>query len=435
VNTRLARPLMLAGIAAVVLGLSKIHAAFVGHYDFTGSSRFAWALSYIGVTWLVAYGLGLPDRETVAQARRYSVVASLTAPLFIAIVQLAVGTALIPRFVIGLSVPLFCLVLLGSSTVRRHGWHAAKQRDRVFAVLDERDIDTLKSDLAGPLRRAASLVGSLSIGEEPRNTDLVRHLQSTDATVLVLGRQALTDLDVVSDAASVHEGGMRVRTLRDFYEEWVGKVPLGELQRSMLLFDIGELHRPTYERTSRLIDLFVGSVGLVALAVSVPVVGIGNLFGNRGSLFFRQPRIGRGEHEFEILKFRSMAPGPSTGQWTQRDDQRVTRFGRILRLTHLDELPQVVNILKGDLSVVGPRPEQPRYVEELAAKIPFYRLRHLVRPGLTGWAQVNFSYGADERDALEKLQYEFWYLRHQSVALDLRIIARTLRSVLGFQGR
>ena len=113
----------------------------------------------------------------------------------------------------------------------------------------------------------------------------------------------------------------------------------------------------------------------------------------------------------------------------------MTRFGRFLRRTHLDELPQVVNMLRGDLSIVGPRPEQPHYVEELVEKLPFYSLRHLVRPGLTGWAQVKYGYAGDERDALEKLQYEFWYLRNQGLLLDARIIGRTVRSVIGTEGR
>jgi lipopolysaccharide/colanic/teichoic acid biosynthesis glycosyltransferase len=113
----------------------------------------------------------------------------------------------------------------------------------------------------------------------------------------------------------------------------------------------------------------------------------------------------------------------------------VTLFGGWLRRAHVDELPQVWNVLRGDLSCIGPRPEQPRYVAELTAKIPFYQLRHLVRPGLTGWAQVSYSYGSSEFDALEKLQYEFYYLRHQSLALDARIFGRTLRSVMRLGGR
>ncbi len=126
-------------------------------------------------------------------------------------------------------------------------------------------------------------------------------------------------------------------------------------------------------------------------------------------------------------------PGPSA--WTAPDDPRVTRFGAWLRRTHLDELPQVLNVLRGDLSVVGPRPEQPHYVTELAAKIPFYDLRHLVRPGLTGWAQVKYPYGSSEGDALEKLQYEFYYLRHQGLGLDVRILGRTIRSIVRRGGR
>ena len=121
--------------------------------------------------------------------------------------------------------------------------------------------------------------------------------------------------------------------------------------------------------------------------------------------------------------------------WTATSDARVTRFGKVLRVSHLDELPQVVNILRGDLSLVGPRPEQPRYVAELQEKLPFYNMRHIVRPGLTGWAQVKYGYAGDERDALEKLQYDFHYLRRQSLLFDLRIVVRTIRAVIGRQGR
>jgi lipopolysaccharide/colanic/teichoic acid biosynthesis glycosyltransferase len=123
------------------------------------------------------------------------------------------------------------------------------------------------------------------------------------------------------------------------------------------------------------------------------------------------------------------------GEWTSEADPRITPFGNLLRRSHLDELPQVWNILRGDLAVVGPRPEQPRYVADLTEKLPFYDLRHLVRPGLTGWAQVKYGYAGTEADALEKLQYEFFYLRRQSMAFDLQVMGRTLRSVLRGAGR
>jgi lipopolysaccharide/colanic/teichoic acid biosynthesis glycosyltransferase len=162
---------------------------------------------------------------------------------------------------------------------------------------------------------------------------------------------------------------------------------------------------------------------------------LGDLVANRGPLLYRQARVGKAGRGFAILKFRTMRPGTDAAEWTVEGDLRITPFGRVLRRTHLDELPQVINILRGEQSVVGPRPEQPLYVAELRQKIPFYDLRHLVRPGLTGWAQVKYSYGASEMDALEKLQFDFYYLRHQSLGLDLRIIGRTLRSVIGGGGR
>jgi lipopolysaccharide/colanic/teichoic acid biosynthesis glycosyltransferase len=146
-------------------------------------------------------------------------------------------------------------------------------------------------------------------------------------------------------------------------------------------------------------------------------------------------RVGRYASRFTIYKFRTMRPGDAAGTWTSPNDPRITPFGRMLRRTHLDELPQAINLLKGDLSLVGPRPEQVHYVEELSEKIPFYGLRHLVRPGITGWAQVKYDYGASELDAMEKLQYEFYYLRHQGLGLDARIVGRTLRSVVGRGGR
>nr|WP_249419747.1 sugar transferase [Rhabdothermincola salaria] len=181
-------------------------------------------------------------------------------------------------------------------------------------------------------------------------------------------------------------------------------------------------------------DLGAGTLGLLAFVVAVPFVAMGDLVANRGPLLFRQERVGKRGQTFRILKFRTMAPnqdgGSGAGEWTRPDDTRVTPFGNLLRRTHVDELPQAINILRGDLSVVGPRPEQPHYVAELSERLPYYDLRHLVRPGLTGWAQVKYPYGADETDAKEKLQYEFWYLRHQGMALDLRIVSRTIRSVL-----
>ena len=317
----------------------------------------------------------------------------------------------------------------------------AGERDRVVIVATAAEIEALESDLARAPERPALVVGWLTPDEAtatadapqpPRRDGAERH-----AAVAVLSRVAQGEDDVVLQASTLHEEGIRIRTLSLFYEQWLGKLPIAELERVSLLFDIGEVHAAGYARVKRLLDVAMATCGLVVLGFAIPFVLVGNAIANRGALFYRQPRTGRNGVTFDILKFRTMhdcgADEPS--DWTAEHDVRVTRFGRVLRRTHLDELPQVVNILRGDLSVVGPRPEQPHVVAELADKIPFYRLRHLVRPGLTGWAQVKYQYAGTDAETLEKLQYEFFYLRRQSLGLDLRIVGRTARSVVGREGR
>jgi lipopolysaccharide/colanic/teichoic acid biosynthesis glycosyltransferase len=312
------------------------------------------------------------------------------------------------------------------------------ERNRVIAVGELADLTLLDDDLAASGARRVQLVDRLATTEAAgsgNGSPLVERARACGATVVVLTRTAQQDETVVAQAAELHHQGLRVRTLSRFYEDWLGKFPMGELERISLLFDISEVHNGPYSRVKRLIDVALAICGLPVLFLAVPVVALANRFGNRGPLLFRQERVGKNGRRFEMLKFRTMVPGSSDGSWTADDDPRVTRMGRVLRTTHVDELPQVLNILRGELSFVGPRPEQPRYVDELVGKIPFYELRHLVRPGLTGWAQINYGYAGNEHDALEKLQYDFFYLRHQRLRFDLRVVARTVRTVFQRHGR
>lgn len=438
---RLPRPLLMAGIASAVLGLSKAHATAHG-YDYTESFRFAWSLAYIGVLWAASYGAGLPELPRTRRAAAVTAAASTAAgALVMSVFQLVAGSALLPRIVVfgapALVVPLAVLC----SSLARLGRARDGQRDRVVAVVSPEESANLCRELDAHPERPAVLTWVLApedaVSDGTGNQPVVDVVNATRATVVVLDRFGMADESIVAQAASLHESGVRVRTLSLFYDQWLGKLPVSELERIALFFDIGELHRARYGRVKRILDAVGAAAGAVLLVVIVPVVWLGNKGGNPGPLFYRQPRVGKGGRRFQILKFRTMreAGEGAASVWTAEDDPRITRFGSWLRRTHLDELPQVLNILRGDLSVVGPRPEQPHYVEELEAKIPFYGLRHLVRPGLTGWAQVKYPYGASEGDAFEKLQYEFYYLRHQGLALDLRITGRTLRSILGRGGR
>jgi lipopolysaccharide/colanic/teichoic acid biosynthesis glycosyltransferase len=443
VLSRLAPGALFGGIVLAVVGLSKLHASEVGTYDYSGSPRFAWSMAYIVLLAVAAYGSGLPDApRTRRSAVLSAVLAATVGALGISIVQLLVGDALLPRFVVfgsvGLLVPWYLLTV----NLALDGRTSDERRDRVVVVADH--AAAVAAELAVELDRGAESGAVVVADLDPaaaevtgRGTQPLHELMTrVGGTVLVLDRASQDRPSVVAQAAALHAEGVRIRTLSLFYEEWLGKLPVSELERVSMMFDIGELHRQRYTRVKRIVDVVLGAAGIVVLAAITPLIVVGNLVANRGPLLYRQTRIGKNGTEFEILKFRTMTPRTSAdADWTGKDDPRITSFGNVLRRSHLDELPQVVNILRGELSVVGPRPEQARYVDELSEKLPFYKMRHLVRPGLTGWAQVKYGYASDERDALEKLQYEFFYLRRQSLLLDLRIVGRTVRSVLGGDGR
>jgi exopolysaccharide biosynthesis polyprenyl glycosylphosphotransferase len=424
-----ARALLYLGNASVVLLLGKFHAANIGNYDFTGSYRFGWSLTFIALLCVAAFAVGLPDLPRNAyQALFSAAAATIAAAVGISVLQLLAGSLLLPRFVVFWSALFLVPVDTLCAFVAHRGRRRGEGRDRVIAVAGPEEVSAFVEELRRQPERPASLVWAMAPGDT--EVELMDAVVEMKATVLVLDREAQNDDRVVAQAAGLHERGVRVRTLSLFYDEWLGKLPIGELERMSLMFDIGEIHRVRYGRFKRLIDVVLGLVGLLVLVPVLAVVAVGNLVANRGPLFYRQERVGKNGVVFRIVKFRTMRPHSGPSDWTAEDDPRITPFGRVLRRSHLDELPQAWNILRGDLALVGPRPEQPRYVDELAEKIPFYRLRHLVRPGLTGWAQVKYPYGASDIDAMEKLQYEFYYLRHQSLTLDLRIVGRTLRTLL-----
>jgi exopolysaccharide biosynthesis polyprenyl glycosylphosphotransferase len=233
--------------------------------------------------------------------------------------------------------------------------------------------------------------------------------------------------------------GVRVYGIADFYEQMWFKVPVMHTRRGWLVFAHGFdlLHNPLGLRIKRLSDVVLALALLLATLPVMALVAILIKLESRGPAIFRQPRTGLGGREFEILKFRSMThdaerDGP---QWAQAADPRVTRIGRVIRELRIDELPQLVNVLKGEMSFIGPRPERPVFNETLEKEIPLYNLRLLVRPGITGLAQVMYPYGASVEDAREKLQYDLYYIKNYSVLLDIGIVFKTLRVVLLGKGR
>jgi exopolysaccharide biosynthesis polyprenyl glycosylphosphotransferase len=241
------------------------------------------------------------------------------------------------------------------------------------------------------------------------------------------------------DLVRLRVQGVEVEDAETTLAALTGRVWLGSVRPSWFVFSGGFRRSAITVVMKRAIDLAGGVLGLALSAPLMVLVAIAIRLDSRGPIFYRQIRVGLGDRPFEILKFRSMCPGAeadSGPRWSQEADQRITRVGRILRKYRLDELPQFINMIRGEMSLVGPRPERPVFVEQLREEILFYDERHSVRPGVTGWAQVEYKYGSSREDAYRKLEYDMFYLKNMSLFFDAAILVRTVRIVLfGHGGR
>jgi sugar transferase (PEP-CTERM system associated) len=272
----------------------------------------------------------------------------------------------------------------------------------------------------------------------PRDHDfmeLVRRLRVQEVIVAV--REQRGGVLPLRELLECRISGIPVTDLAGFYERVRGEVPVESLKASWLIYGQGFAQDGLRTVVKRAFDI-VASTTLLVLASPVMLFAAVAIFLESGlPIIYRQERVGRGGRTFMCLKFRSMrtdAEKDGVARWAAAGDPRVTRVGRIMRKTRIDELPQLINVLRGDMSLVGPRPERPCFVAQLKEKIRFYDVRHSVKPGLTGWAQVRYSYGASVEDASKKLEYDLYYVKNHSLFLDLLILVETVRVVLFREG-
>ena len=225
--------------------------------------------------------------------------------------------------------------------------------------------------------------------------------------------------------------------LPSFHEKILGKVPVSSIGEIWFLENLTESQKNFYEASKRILDMLGSFVfGIISL-IFYPLIALIIKIDSRGSVFYRQKRIGSDGQVFTVIKFRTMIEEAEKEgvKWADYQDYRITKFGKLMRKIRLDELPQLWNIFIGQMSFIGPRPERVEFVQQLEKEIPYYQVRHIIKPGLTGWAQVNFRYGASVKDSIEKLQYELYYIKHRSFILDLSILLRTIKIVLKGGGR
>lgn len=223
----------------------------------------------------------------------------------------------------------------------------------------------------------------------------------------------------------------------DFYEKFLGKVSVENINKIWLINNLNENKKWGFDLIKNILDKSFGFIFLIISIIIVPFIIIAIKLDSKGSVFFTQIRTGRDYKEFLAIKFRSMKVNAETNgpQWASDNDSRITKVGKFLRKTRLDEIPQLINILRGEMSLVGPRPERPEFIKQLKERIPFYNERLLVKPGLTGWAQINYPYGNTVQDALEKLRYDLYYIKNRSFMLDLSIVLKTIHTILRRDGK
>lgn len=235
------------------------------------------------------------------------------------------------------------------------------------------------------------------------------------------------------------QNGATIKEYTQVYEQITQRIPIQHFDKDFYMyFPFSRSNQnKLYLLIVKFLEIVLSIIGLTIGLIISPIILMGNAIGNRGKLFYTQTRVGKNGKPFEILKLRTMVKNAENNGavYTTSNDERITPFGKILRGTRMDEIPQFVNILKGDMGFIGPRPERPFFVNDLAKKMPFYETRHVIKPGLTGWAQVNYSYGVSAEDSLIKLQYDMYYIKHRSVFLDINIIIKTFSTVLFYRGQ
>lgn len=424
-------------LALAIVGLLTIEPELWVFADYTGASLFTIFFYMLFLYILDAYNIGEEDfRDTVARV----IIACLLGILFSATASYAFEHWRFGRLTLLL---LFCL-----STALCLLWRLLYylNRDKITHPLR---VLLVGADKAGKVRKllseglpSAKIIGYVGEPAEDSGPETrigpswmaLEAAKSQHATMIVLLPDAPVDDEIAHELLEAKLRGDMVVDIRSFYEHVAQRLPLSQITDEWLLQTEGfSLNtRGSLRRLKRAMDVMISAALLV---LTFPIMLLAALIvrlESPGPVIYKQDRVGLREKEFTVYKFRSMRQDAEKNGavWAAENDSRVTRFGKFMRKTRIDELPQLWNVLKGDMSFIGPRPERMAFVSELKKKIPYYSLRHTVKPGLTGWAQVCYPYGASEDDSRSKLEYDLYYIKNMSLLLDIRILFKTIGVVL-----
>lgn len=445
--------LMMLETAMIVLAVTMAATVRLGAEEGLGVVTTAWGLLragiVAGVCQLCLFFADMYDLRLVADRRELFVrlLRSLAATtLILAAIYFWFPILIVGRGVFLLTTAFIILAILASRLIFEFASSQVQPGERLLligttpaAVALAQEIHERQAELGveivgfvdpDPARVGTVLFNPGVIGVIDDIPAIVRD-RAVDRVVVSLA-DARGRLDMVK-LLEIKLSGVTFDHLATVYEEYTGKIAVENLRPSWMIFSEGFRKSKVQLGAKRLLDITAASIGLVlASPLALLVIALVK-FTSPGPIFYRQERVGLNGKTFMVVKFRSMrvdAEANTGPVWAQKNDSRVTPVGRFLRRTRLDEIPQLWNALRGDMSMVGPRPERPGFVADLTRQIPFYGQRHVVKPGVTGWAQVKYTYGASVEDALQKLQYDLYYIKNMSVALDLFVMFQTVKTVV-----
>jgi len=361
----------------------------------------------------------------------------------------AIGSALLNSVPGAVAIAIAVLALLARFSFS-HTTSAMITR-RVLVLGVGRDAAMVKEALDNSKVRGLSIVGFYSIDTDqqvdaalpankilPPSKSIGEIARQHNVSEIVLAmRERRGGTLPLTDLLNCKLQGIKVTDLSAFFEQYHSKVRIDLLRESWFIFGDGFRQHKMRVFVKRTFDIIASSVLLILSLPVMVIAAIAIKLESAGSVIYRQERVGLGGKSFDVLKFRSMrsdAEKDGKPQWAQAGDARVTRVGRIMRLTRIDELPQLITVLKGEMSLVGPRPERPYFVDQLVQQIPFYGARHSVKPGVTGWAQVRHHYGASVDDASDKLQYDLYYVKNHTLFFDILVLFYSVRVVVFAEG-
>ena len=423
-----------------------LRAAQIGMAQTPIAERLGGLLTFTAITWLSMLAVGVYHAASYRSSR--VAVTRMAVAILAAVILLAVAFFFFPDVALWRSISLYAVAFafLGVLTarwmfLRLVGWKSFRRRVLVLGAGSR----AAKLELL-----ASSPEASFLVTRFVRMTDNPPEVLNWQARDAMPSAAAVVEADGVSevvvaieerrgalpldDLLQIRMTGVRVTDISSFVEQETGRVDLDSVRPSWLIFTDGYGAGSQLSIVGKRLFDVTASLALLALAaIPMLITAILVKTTSPGTTFYRQQRVGRFGKPFDVIKFRSMrADAEKEGKpiWAQKSDPRVTAVGKVIRLTRLDELPQLFCVLKGDMSFVGPRPERPFFVEDLARQIPFYNERHVVKPGITGWAQINYPYGASIDDARSKLSYDLYYVKNFSVLFDVMIILQTVRVVL-----